>query len=73
VSARRLTLTESGSVQPNPVSGRRLASLPPKSADLTPLEDFMRRLLTLIGDHPEWRNQSAPERMNNFLVALQKL
>jgi hypothetical protein len=33
----------------------------------------MRKLCVLIEDHPEWRYQSAPERMENVLEALQRL
>jgi hypothetical protein len=43
------------------------------AAALAPLEDFMRRLCLLIDGHPEWHHQSPPERMENFLQAVQQL
>ena len=42
-------------------------------AVLAPLESFMRKLCILIEEHPEWRYQSAHERMENVLEALQRL
>jgi hypothetical protein len=41
---------------------------------ITPeLESFMRRLCEMIELHPEWKHQSQPERMENFLRAVQQL
>ena len=41
---------------------------------ITPeLESFMRRLCEMVEQHPEWRHQSQPERMENFLRAVQQL
>lgn len=41
---------------------------------ITPeLENFMRRLCEMVEQHPEWRYQNQPERMENFLRAVQQL
>lgn len=37
------------------------------------LESFMRQLCEMIDQHPEWAHQSQPERMENFLRAVQQL
>ena len=61
--------------QPRPHTlNEKLANVYPNPAITTPeLESFMHSLCDLIDAHPEWLYQSQPERMENFLRAVQQL
>jgi hypothetical protein len=55
--------------------GRQNRQISELGADtaMAQLEQFMGRVCKLIEDHPEWRHQNHPERMENALRALQQL
>lgn len=37
------------------------------------LEEFMKKVCDLVDNHPEWIHQTAPERVQNILLAIRQL
>jgi len=73
-----MSATSLGNMSPiekHPAVGEEVSTAPPRNtAIVTPqLEEFMRQICNLVGNHPEWVHQSQPERMRNFLSAVREI
>jgi len=73
-----MSATSPGNMSPiekHPAVGEEVSTAPPRNtAIVTPqLEEFMRQICNLVGNHPEWVHQSQPERMRNFLSAVREI